>query len=110
MFRSSHTLSINFDAATLSPQRYHTKIQAVAIAFLGATGQGDLVSCKIEHGRVYSERGGNGAMHETVLGARYEIIPASVTKLRVNNFDIDSSPPLEDPQNSPLWGMGIGGL
>ncbi|KAJ5500050.1 hypothetical protein N7453_009101 [Penicillium expansum] len=109
-FRSTFTLTFSFDAAKLSQQRYNTKVQAVSIAFIGATGEGDLVSYKLEHGGLYSERISNGMMRETILKARHDIISATITPLHTNDFDLDSSPPLDEPQNSLLWAMGIGGL
>ncbi|KAJ5160767.1 uncharacterized protein N7482_007771 [Penicillium canariense] len=110
MFRSTFTLTFSFDAATLSQQRYNTKIQAVGVAFIGATGKGDLISCKVEHGGVYCQRMSDGMLRESILKARYNIILATITPLQLSGFDLDSSPSLEDPQNSPLWAMGIGGL
>lgn len=49
-------------------------------------------------------------MQETILKARHDIISAAITPLHPSGFDLDSPPPLDDPQNSPLWAMGIGGL
>ncbi|KAF5324717.1 hypothetical protein D9611_004322 [Ephemerocybe angulata] len=109
-FRSTFTLTFMFDAATLAQQRYRTKIQAVGISFVGATGEGNLVSCKLEHSGVYSERMSNGTIHHTILQARREVIPATITPLHTNGLDLDSSPPLDGPRSSPLWAMGIGGL
>lgn len=109
-FRSTFTLTFSFDAAALSQRRYNTKIQAIGIAFIGAKGEGDLISCKVEHGAVYSQRMSNGMMQRKTLNARSNIVLATITPLQLGGFDLDSSPSLEHPQNSPLWAMGIGGL
>jgi hypothetical protein len=109
-FRATFTLTFNFDAATLDEQRYSTKIQAIGIAFIGATGTGNIISCKIEHGAFYSERRSDGKTPETILKPRYDTILAPVTPLQTSGFDLDSSPPLDESQSSWLWGMGIGGL
>ncbi|KAG4434954.1 hypothetical protein IFR05_009566 [Cadophora sp. M221] len=108
-FRSTFTLAFVIDAAALALERYRTKIQAIGIAFVGATGAGNIITCKIEHGAFYSERTSNGSVRETVQRARHEFIAATVKPLETGGFDIDSSPPLDEPQGSPLWGMGIGG-
>ncbi|KAJ9102904.1 hypothetical protein QFC20_004870 [Naganishia adeliensis] len=104
-------ISFSVDVATSLPkERYNTKIQAVGIAFIGATGRGDMVSCRIEHGGLYSQRMSDGWIVDSVLHARNDIIQADIDPLEQNGFDPDSSPPLDEPQNSPLWGMGVGGL
>ena len=116
IFRSTHQLSFEFDVRddkVLSPpskMRYRTKIQAIGIAFVGATSASSIVSCRLEHGALYSERSiVDREVHVTPLRTRYEIITAQTTPLKIGDFDLDSAPPLERPQSSPLWGMGIDG-
>ncbi|KAI9150384.1 hypothetical protein HJFPF1_10150 [Paramyrothecium foliicola] len=109
-FRETFALSFSLNAADLSEKRYDTKVQAIGIAFVGASGEGDIISCKIEHGGVYYERGRDGEIHSMVLTARHDIIIAATKPLTVDGFDDDWTPPVGEPQSSPLWGMSIGGI
>ncbi|KAH6716892.1 hypothetical protein DL95DRAFT_455039 [Leptodontidium sp. 2 PMI_412] len=56
VFRSTFTLAFVIDAADFASARYRTKTQAICIAFVGATGAGNIITCKIEHGAFSSER------------------------------------------------------
>lgn len=109
-FRSTFTLTFDFDAAKLPRARRNTKIQAIGISFIGAIGQGGIISCKIEHGSIYSERIGPGDTDTrgTALKSRYDIIVAETSSLHTTGFNT-SSPPLDERQSLMLWGMGIGG-
>ncbi|KAF5333609.1 hypothetical protein D9611_002769 [Ephemerocybe angulata] len=109
-FRSTFTLTFDFDVAkAISKDWFSTKFQASAVSFVGATGMGNMVSCKLEHSAVYSERMRNKAIHQSILHPRHEIIQASIFHLNLE-VDLQSSPPLDGPNSSPLWGMGVGGL
>ncbi|KAG9194972.1 hypothetical protein G6011_00092 [Alternaria panax] len=109
-FRSTFTLTFDFDVAQLSDKRFRTKIQAVGIAFVGAKGEGDQVSCRLEHGGLYSEKDIDGEVQFKVMVARHDIISAQVTPLSPAGFDLGPHPPLSEAQGSNLWAMGVGGV
>lgn len=109
-FRNTLKFTFTLDASTLPREWHGTKIQVVGIALVGATGQGNQVSCKFEHGPIYTERMNDGSMKDTILKSRYEIIAAPITPIQPGAFDPNVSPPIDSPSSSPLWAMGIGGM
>ncbi|KAF5333118.1 hypothetical protein D9611_002840 [Ephemerocybe angulata] len=110
-FRSTLTFAFSVDASKLSELRYRTKIQAVGISLIGAQADARIVTCGIEHGAVYSERRTRkGEVMSVIRSPRHGNIFAPTTALETDKFHLNGSPPLDNPQSLPLWGMGIGGL
>lgn len=110
-FRSTMQFSFSVDVASVPKERYHTKIQNIGVAFIGAKGRGDMISCSIEHGGLHFQRmaDANRSIEPYVLHARSDVIRASIRPLSKADLE-DGSAPLDEPTNFKLWGRGAGGL
>ena len=97
-------------AKKLPKGHFRTKIQTLGVAFVGAVGLGNQVSCRLEYGGLYTERETSGDTLYAVRVARHDFITALVDPLEPSDFDLGPHSPLDDAQRLHLWAMGVGGV
>ncbi|EXV00372.1 hypothetical protein X797_006432 [Metarhizium robertsii] len=67
--------------------------------FLVLLARENVVSCRLDQGRLYSERWSDGVVREKTLYSRGDIFPAPVVSLQIANFHLDSDPLLDAPRD-----------
>ena len=109
-FRAENSLSFNIDLAELPADEFETKVEAVHVAFVGATSTKPFLRCSVRHGGRYVmlKRDGTEAQQLLEPHITRPTPPAQFTTL---------DPTIPTPSNGTggqlnrlsFWGRGVGG-
>lgn len=107
-FISTHHLDFNVTIpGDLPPEHLETKIEWVAVVFVGARSPSHLVSTQVTHGPLYTQQTIT-ELDEQILAPHSGTFPATIS-LDDDLPIIPQVDPLAPPVNRGFWGHGVGG-
>jgi hypothetical protein len=109
-FRDTHDLQFTIELRDLPAAHFDAKVQAVFVAFVGATSPSKIISCEVRHGDRYEQKRPDGTAAVQLLQPHTNTRQASTSSLQLAGVNFVSDTPLTAPQALSFWGRGVAGL
>jgi hypothetical protein len=109
-FRETPELRFIIDIDDLPPDEFEAKIEAVHVAFVGATSSAPTVTCKVRHGGLYLSKKRGGTDVKMVLERHVSQDGASKAPLQIAGITpTTGAATVTAPATLSFWGRGVAG-